>query len=75
MPGEHDGGDQPTWVALLQEVAEARRRMDRIEYHAVELVRAAGATWEDIGETFGISRQAARQRFGEPRPRRRKPNS
>lgn len=62
-------------AALLREVLEARRRLDRVEFYAVELARAAGATWEDVGELFGISRQAARQRFGEPRQRRRRPES
>ena len=59
-----------TWQRLLAEVAETRRRLDMIEHLAVKLVRDAGATWEDIGDMLGISRQAARERFGEPRRRR-----
>jgi len=31
---------------------------------AVERAKDAGATWEAIGGTLGISRQAAQQRFG-----------
>ncbi len=50
--------------------ADLRRRADLVEYQAVQLVREAGATWEDIGEALGISRQAARERFGTPRQRR-----
>lgn len=67
--------DDPTppapWLALLEEVLECRRRLDAIEYHAIELVREGGATWEDIGDALGISRQAARERFSVPRQRRR----
>lgn len=62
----------PAWQALLREVAELRRRADLIEYRAIELVRESGVTWEDIGEALGISRQAARERFGKPRQRRKR---
>lgn len=31
---------------------------------AVEGQRANGASWSEIGRAFGISRQAAQQRFG-----------
>lgn len=58
------------WLALLSEVAELRRRADQIEFYAIDLVRQHGATWEDIGEALGISRQAASQRFAVPRRRR-----
>jgi hypothetical protein len=33
---------------------------------AVERARAAGSTWQDIGDVLGVSRQAAFQRFGKP---------
>ncbi|MEP6843086.1 MAG: DUF3887 domain-containing protein [Pseudolysinimonas sp.] len=33
---------------------------------AVDGARAAGCTWQEIGEAFGITRQAAFQRFGKP---------
>lgn len=59
------------WVAMLKEIAEARRHLDLAEYHAVQAVRDAGGTWEDVGEALGISRQAARQRFSQPRRRQR----
>lgn len=65
-----DEAAEPTWAKMLEEVADARRRLDMIEHLAVRLVRDAGATWEDIGDVLGISRQAARERFGEPRRRR-----
>jgi hypothetical protein len=65
-------GDRPkAWQILLDEVVEMRRRMDALEYQSIQVVREAGATWEEIGEALGISRQAARSRFGEPRQRRR----
>lgn len=49
---------------------EARRVIAQIEFDAVQVVREAGATWEEIGEVLGISRQAARRRFEQPRKRR-----
>ena len=42
-----------------------------MEFEAVQTVREAGATWEEIGDALGMTRQAARQRFGEVRRRRR----
>ncbi|MBD5786258.1 DUF3887 domain-containing protein [Cellulosimicrobium terreum] len=33
---------------------------------AVDQARAAGRTWQDIGDVLGVSRQAAFQRFGKP---------
>lgn len=35
--------------------------------NAVASARAAGASWETIGQALGMSRQAAQQRFGAPR--------
>jgi hypothetical protein len=70
MP-DPDDAVEPPWAPLLAELAEARKRMDRVEYEAVALVRAAGATWEASGDALGISRQAARQRFSQPRRRQR----
>jgi hypothetical protein len=69
------GQDLPTEAAetlraLLDELADTRVRLDRVEHLTVALLRATGASWEAIGEAIGISRQAARQRFGIPRRRR-----
>lgn len=32
---------------------------------SVGIARERGATWEQIGEVFGITKQAAQQRFGD----------
>jgi hypothetical protein len=61
--------------ALLQEPDE---QIIALTSHAPQILRAAeelvallvtnardhGATWADVGETFGITRSAAQQRFG-----------
>lgn len=55
--------------AELRELAAARRQLRAVEErlrHAVEAARGHGATWADIGEVLGTSRQAAFQRFGRP---------
>lgn len=41
------------------EVTAAQERLSR----AVAAARGAGASWVEIGEALGVSRQAARQRF------------
>jgi hypothetical protein len=33
---------------------------------SVEQARAAGRTWQELGDVLGVSRQAAFQRFGHP---------
>lgn len=44
-----------------------RERLAEVELaSAVVAARLAGASWQTIGNCFGISRQAAQQRFGTP---------
>lgn len=62
---------EPAWRRLLEELDELRERVARVEYEAIQVLRENGTTWEDIGEALGISRQAARSRFGRPRHWRR----
>jgi hypothetical protein len=53
----------------LDLVANARRTVDVAQEQlrdAVERARAAGHTWQEIGEVLGTTRQAAFQRFGRP---------
>lgn len=45
---------------------EAARSAEEALRDAVEQARAAGHTWQEIGEILGTSRQAAFQRFGRP---------
>src|SRR5260370_37768309 len=35
----------------------------------VEEARRAGCSWTEIGQRIGVTKQAARQRFTDPRPR------
>jgi Protein of unknown function (DUF3887) len=43
---------------------------------AVDLARAGGCTWQELGDVLGVTRQAAFQRFGHPvDPRTGKPMS
>ena len=57
------------YLAVLEELVSIRAAVARLEYQTVDLVRASGASWEEIGETLGISRQAAARKFGQPRRR------
>lgn len=54
---------------LLQDVIEARFKVDAAERQLTKRVRSArehGASWEDIGTALGMSRQGAAKRFGTP---------
>ena len=61
---------EPTNIAtVLRDLADLRRKLDELEHHVIGLLRDNGATWEEIGDELGISRQAARQRFEKLRKR------
>jgi hypothetical protein len=51
-------------------IAEAARHHASVarflEYAEANEARYEGSTWEEIGARFGISKQAAQQRFGKP---------
>ena len=58
-------------VAVAKELARAA---DDALRAAVEKARAAGRTWQEVGDLLGTTRQAAFQRFGRPiDPRTGKP--
>lgn len=61
--------DPQILIAYLGELAALRATVARLEYQTVNLVRLSGATWEQIGEALGMSRQAAARKYGQPRQR------
>lgn len=63
------GGEVETRAGALDRVAAARavrEHADRLLAAAVAQARAAGCTWQVIGDVLGTTRQAAFQRFGRP---------
>lgn len=64
--------EAPPYVKLLQSLDEVRRQLAEVEYQAVMMARAAGATWAEIGDEFDMSRQAAASYFSRPRGRRQR---
>jgi DNA invertase Pin-like site-specific DNA recombinase len=44
-------------------LAATRRDLDRIERHIVRRMRDDGWTWQEIADEYGITRQAAHERF------------
>lgn len=59
-------GSGGTPLGSVVEAREAAHSADEALRSAVERARAAGHTWQEIGEILGTSRQAAFQRFGRP---------
>jgi hypothetical protein len=47
----------------IDEAATAVERAERLLFEAVDEARRAGATWQEIGDLFGVSRQAAHERW------------
>ena len=50
----------------LCESAGLSRAVEKLQRHLVSQARETGRTWTEIGESLGISRQAAWQRFSTP---------
>lgn len=65
-------GEPPTekLATVLAALGVVHRSVAIFEYEAVQLLRAHGASWEQIGDQLEISGQAAARRFSRPRGRR-----
>jgi hypothetical protein len=50
-------------MARLAAVRRARESLEKLEQSTVAEARSAGATWGEIGTLYGVSKQAAQQRF------------
>jgi hypothetical protein len=53
-------------LSALVDARKARERADDMVGEAVQAARAGGVNWAAIGAALGVSRQAARQRYGSP---------
>jgi hypothetical protein len=53
-------------IELVGSAVEIQAKTNDLVAAAVGLARAAGTTWQEIGDVLGVSRQAAFQRFGKP---------
>lgn len=58
-----DPSSQEDFLEFVAGAATLRTEADELLHTAVTSARAAGATWQRIGETLGMSRQAAQKRF------------
>lgn len=54
----------------LPAIAELRRRLDALEAEAIEIARTKGASWREIAEALGVTRQALQQRIATDARRR-----
>jgi hypothetical protein len=53
-------------VSAVRASVGLQSRATALVVAAVEQAREAGATWHEVGEALGVTRQAAFQRFGRP---------
>lgn len=56
------GASELERAVVALEVAAAAERLVRVE---VSAARANGATWQEVGDAFGVNRQAAHERFSQ----------
>jgi hypothetical protein len=64
-----DGDWHADPLKLLSGLAEGRRSLESWQRKAVAAARERGSTWDAIGSAWGISRQAAWERFSTDRER------
>lgn len=48
----------------LGQIWLVEKAVEQARHHTVRQARAAGFTWEQIGDALGVSRQAAHERYG-----------
>lgn len=58
--------EEPEPQERLDAIRALRQHLDAAEHHTAQACRADGASWTDIGQQWGISRQAAHRRFAAP---------
>lgn len=56
----------PAYLDLVRDAERARELSGQVRDLCVQQSRDAGHTWQEIGDLFGVTRQAAFQRFGKP---------
>jgi molybdenum cofactor biosynthesis enzyme len=59
--GALDAADGP--VSRLEAARHLREAAEELEAAQVEAARKAGATWNQIGACYGLTKQGAQQRF------------
>lgn len=62
---QHEDELEADPLELLELVARLRRRADELEVRGIRLARRARFPWSTIGRVYGISRQAAHNRFAQ----------
>jgi hypothetical protein len=56
-----NAADKP--ISQLEAARQLREAADELEIAQVMAARKAGATWNEIGACYGLSKQGAQQRF------------
>jgi hypothetical protein len=59
--GALDAADGP--ISRLESARRLREAAEELEAAQVEAARKAGATWNEIGACYGLTKQGAQQRF------------
>jgi hypothetical protein len=66
----NDGAENaPSYLELAVRVASLEDQLDDLARYLVHLARRhEGASWQDIGDAMGFTRQTAYKRWGTPSP-------
>lgn len=60
----HRPGDAMVDVVLVGVLADIRAEVERLISTNVALARRDGASWSELGDALGVSKQAAHERYG-----------
>jgi hypothetical protein len=56
--------NENSWDVPIRFLDDEILRLENLQRLDVANARAEGCSWDSIGRVFGVSRQAAQQRFG-----------
>jgi hypothetical protein len=59
-----ESGDPQTWATVVRFASITSTHADRLVVYAIAAARVNGASWADVGQMLGVTRQAAQQRYG-----------
>lgn len=55
--------DAAKYLDTLTTIWSDRQALEEREYSTIKSARLAGASWADIGDAMGVSRQAVHERY------------
>ena len=65
MNDTHESPTVEEWLAGLKHAVDERKKIEAREETYVRAARLAGATWQNIADQYGLTRQAVHAKWAE----------